>query len=206
MDYIPSWITGAKTLLEKINKCIDKIEEYLTITDSNTQGIETLNEVVVQHATDIATNAENISNLNSDVNVLESSKQDALTPGEGISIVNNVISATGGSEGSIYAHKLYLRMLKDGSAFTNVSILLYFAQSTVLTKDDIKTFFYKFRYYAIPAISGGVTLNDATGYTVGFSYEGNGTTDNFNLYVLNSNGAFVSQCILDTVTDTVIQV
>ena len=110
MDYIPSWITGAKTLLEKINKCIDKIEEYLTITDNHTQSIASL-------TTAVATNATNISNLSSDVNVLESSKQDALTPGEGISIENNVISATGGVSG--YKAKLYVHAVRFYCQNTN---------------------------------------------------------------------------------------
>lgn len=26
LDYVPSWITGAKTLLEKINRCVEEIE------------------------------------------------------------------------------------------------------------------------------------------------------------------------------------
>lgn len=111
MDYIPSWITGAKTLLEKINKCIDKIEEYLTITDNHTQSIASL-------TTAVATNVTNISNLNSDVNILESSKQDALTAGEGITINNNVISATGGSV-SGYKAKLYAHAVRFYCQNTN---------------------------------------------------------------------------------------
>ena len=80
MDYVPSWLNGAKTLLEKINKCIDKVVEYIDKTDELT--------------------------------VTVSGKQDTLTAGEGISIVNNVISATGGG-GSVsgYAAKLYFHRI-----------------------------------------------------------------------------------------------
>lgn len=47
LDYVPSWINGARTLLEKINLCIDKIEE-INLDHASKEEVETLKNNVTE--------------------------------------------------------------------------------------------------------------------------------------------------------------
>lgn len=89
-----------KSDIENLKQCCDNVLSTLTthgerITQNET-AITNINNEIVRMKEDIIGNAQDITTLATQIAIILESKQDKLTAGAGISIVDNVISTTGG--------------------------------------------------------------------------------------------------------------
>lgn len=99
----------AKCDIEILKQCCDNVLSTLTthgerITQNET-AITNINNEIVRMKENIIGNAQDITTLATQIATILESKQDKLTAGTGISIVDNVISATGGGVIGSYSNE-----------------------------------------------------------------------------------------------------
>lgn len=102
---IISELETAKSDIEYLKQCCDNVVSTLTnhgeAITQNTNAITNINNEIARMKENIIGNTQDIQTVATQIGALIESKQDKLIPGTGISIVDNVISATGGSGGVV---------------------------------------------------------------------------------------------------------
>lgn len=98
---IISELETAKSDIEYLKQCCDNVVSTLTnhgeAITQNTTAITNINNEIARMKENIIGNTQDIQTVATQIGALIESKQDKLIPGTGISIVDNVISASGGS-------------------------------------------------------------------------------------------------------------
>lgn len=85
-------------LKEDVSVLKEDVDQLKTDVNGIREDVEGIHEQVDINVDNIATNKKNIATNISNIKTLNVKKQDLLTAGDGISIKNNVISATGGAD------------------------------------------------------------------------------------------------------------
>lgn len=94
-------LEAAKDDIATLKQCCDNVlsvlNEHGASITQNTNAIENINNEINRIKQDVIGNAQDIQTLATQLATSLDNKQDKLIPGTGISIVDNVISSTGGS-------------------------------------------------------------------------------------------------------------
>ena len=95
---VESDISELQSCCETVNNTLANHETRIS---TNTTAIDNINSEIDRIKQNVAGNSQDIITLGTQIQTLDSTKQNVLTAGSGISIVNDVISATGSGGGVI---------------------------------------------------------------------------------------------------------
>ena len=127
LNYVPSWLDSAMTLLEKLNKCIEKIEtivntvvsvtktanDALSLAKTNEADIA-LNEADITALQNNKANATDITALQADITALQNEKSEKL-------YLHNIVFNTGSYQFRFWSiteeSKKYSDKIKNGETF-----------------------------------------------------------------------------------------
>ena len=102
LEAIKNDIDNLKECCNNVRNVLDEHDNRLT---TNETEIETINREISRMKEDILGNARDIQTVATQISNIIASKQDKLTAGNGISIVDNVISSTGAGVVATYSNE-----------------------------------------------------------------------------------------------------
>ena len=107
LNYIPSWLDSAMTLLEKLNKCIEKIE---TIVNTVVSVTKTANDALSLAKTD----ESNITTIQGDITRLDNniSSTRELTD-QALSTANRAETVANSKSPKLYLHEIFLKTVSN---------------------------------------------------------------------------------------------
>ena len=118
INYVPSWLDSAMTLLEKLNKCIEKIETIVktvvsvTKTADDALSLANANKVsITQNEADITAlqnnkaNVTDITALQTDITELQNNKANAT---DITALQTDITALQNGKSGKLYLHEITL--------------------------------------------------------------------------------------------------
>ena len=118
LNYVPSWLDSAMTLLEKLNKCIEKIETIVktvvsvTKTADDALSLANANKVsITQNEADITAlqnnkaNVTDITALQTDITELQNNKANAT---DITALQTDITALQNGKSGKLYLHEIIL--------------------------------------------------------------------------------------------------
>ena len=123
IEYLADWCAELEDALgtdrdyQNIKERVSLLEtEYETLSDK----LSTDEGVLATHTSEIESIKTQIADIKADIEILQNGKQDKLTAGAGISIENNVISATGGGGSTV---SVTVGTTTTGEAGTDASVV-----------------------------------------------------------------------------------
>lgn len=185
VDQLTTDVDGIREDVEGIHEQVDiNVDNIAT----NRKNIATNTANIATNRKNIATNGKNIAINTTNIETLNIKKQDLLTAGDGISIKNNVISATGGAGSQFelvslltFSNPLELEVNLSTSDTMPENSLLFPSETTVeehitggenyityanssLTVQQAGTYLYEFEYSfdSFNSVNGNIQLSGCT--------------------------------------------
>ena len=100
LNYVPSWLDNAMTLLEKLNKCIEKIETIVNTVVSVTKTANDALSLAKTNETDITAAQGDITRLDNNINSTRELTDQAL------STANRAETAANSKSPKLYLHEI----------------------------------------------------------------------------------------------------